>query len=214
MSMLPGFLPRIALLVIGDGRDELRRATVESFQANALDYDLVTVLNVDDRHHLLGFCGAIRYGWARIRESEDRFDLIFHLEEDWLFDRAFSIAQMALVLERRPEIAQVALKRGPANDDEARAGGVVELHPEAFQECALDPELCQVRYLEHRQFFTTNPSVYRRSLVDAYEYPEAPECEGKFACTLRAEGATFAYWGARVSEPWIIHTGQRTGFGY
>lgn len=69
-------------------------------------------------------------------------------------------------------------------------------------------------WLEHRLFFTTNPSLYRRSLADR-RWPDAPDSERKFTDQLRADGRSFAFWGARHDGTWVTHIGdQRVGTGY
>jgi hypothetical protein len=210
-------LPRVALLVLGDGRRELQAATLKSWRAQARHYDLTRLTIVDDSHHLLGFCGAIRYGWQRLLEDGPSFDYVFHLEEDWRFDCEFSIAHMTRLLDTEPQVCQVALRRGA---EPAEQGAIIERFPHEFTDRAIgmlglgQPARTQ-EWLEHRLFWTTNPGVYRRQLIEAYEWPEPPRCEARFGETLISEGGTFAYWGDRHDDPWITHTGtQRTGHGY
>lgn len=217
---------KFALLTIGDGRDELLNDTLRSFyQCSWIDptnreaSGLVEHVHVDDRLHVLGFCGAIRYGWDRLRESKQDFSYVFHLEEDWRFEHEFDIAHMARLLGLHADLAQVALRRPPEGEVERLGGGVVGMFPEEFEERIVgflgggQPARTQA-YLRHRLFFTTNPCLYRRSLIDAYQWPEPPGCEAAFTETLVADGASFAYWGDRDDEPWITHTGQRTGHSY
>jgi len=210
-------LPRVALLVIGDGRDDLKRATLESWHEHAREYDLRHVVDVDDRLHALGFCGAIRYGWDRLRELGEDYDYVFHLEEDWRFLRPFSVAMMARLLDVETRVVQVALRRGAEPSEQGKA--VTEKFPGLFTDRHIgiiglgQPARVQA-WLEHRSFFTTNPSLYRRGLTLAFAWPEAPRCEAAFTETLIAEGRSFAYWGDREDEPWIEHTGTRTGHGY
>lgn len=213
----------VALLTIGDGRDDLLDATMSSFY-EAAGWSVygsapAVHVHVDDRYHALGFCGAIRYGWDRLREAEERFSYVFHLEEDWRFDRRVDLAHMARLLDLQAHIAQVALRRGPEGDVERAGGGVIGMFPEEFADKTVgflgggEPARTQ-EYLEHRLFFTTNPCLYRRDLIYAYQWPESPHCEAAFTETLKADGASFAYWGDRDDAPWITHTGQRTGTGY
>lgn len=214
MSLLE---PRVLLLVIGDGRDDLRAQTLDSFTANALGHEIAGTVEVDDRHHLLGFCGAIRFGWERIRALKLDFEYVFHLEEDWRFDRAFNLSAMTSLLDLHFEIKQVALRRGK---EPAEHAAPVDAWPESFHDRGFTTLAPREHgggdhpYLLHRSFFTTNPSVYRRELVEEYDWPAAPKCEGAFTEMLLADGASFAYWGDRDDEPWITHTGQRTGHGY
>jgi hypothetical protein len=199
--------PRVLLLVIGDGRDTLQRATLRSFYEHAVGHDLAGIVTVDDRHHLLGFCGAIRHGWQRIRESKAAFDYVFHLEEDWRFDRPFDLGVMSDLLWTLPDVAQVALRRGK---EPAESSAPVDAWPEMFH----DREHDGSPWLLHRSFFTTNPCLYRRSLVAERDWPEAPLCESAFTSTLVDSGMSFAYWGDRDDGAWITHTGQRIGTGY
>jgi hypothetical protein len=205
--MVSRHLPVIALLLIGDGRDTLRHETVKSFQYHAHEYDLAQLIEVDDRLHMLGFCGAIRYGWDRLREVRRDFDYVWHQEEDWRFLRSFSLKSMARVLSDEPSVAQVALRRGP---EPGETQPLVEAFAADFEERITGLEV----WLEHRLFWTTNPCLYRAELLDEYQWPEGPLCEAAFGQTLITEGCSFAYWGARTDEPWIEHTGARTGLGY
>lgn len=201
MVRLPGIYPSVALLVISDGRG-LRDAAMESWFDNARHYELVSTIEVDDSHHVMGFCGAVRYAWERVRKDPRQFEYVFHLEEDWRFDREFSIESMARVLEVEPMIAQVALRRGA---EPGEGWGVLAEFPDEFTD--------RGEWLEHELFFTTNPCLYRRSLAD-YEWPRGPGCEGVFGQMLSEMRWSFAYWGDRYDVPWITHTGQRTGHGY
>jgi hypothetical protein len=209
---LPGFLPRVCLLVIGDGRG-LRDATLASFEDNALDYVRSAFLEVDDSHHVLGFCGAIRYAWEMLRQDPREFDYVFHLEEDWRFERSFNVAHMARLLDTEPSVAQVALRRGAEPGEAA----VVDAFPREFEDRTTGMisagQTTSQEWLEHRLFFTTNPSLYRRSLLE-FDWPRVPGSEGAFTQQLIDARHTFAYWGERHDEPWITHTGTRAGHGY
>lgn len=216
MARAPMTLPRIALLVIGDGRTALQVETVSSWLAHAEEYEQGRCVVVDDSHHLLGFCGAIRYAWQRLREEGPSYDYVFHLEEDWRFERAFSIAHMARVLDTEPQVCQVALRRGAVPGEDTP---IIERFPLEFVDRAtgligLGRPARRQEWLEHRLFWTTNPSLYRASLLAEYEWPGPPRCEAAWTETMRSEGHTFAYWGDRHDAPWITHTGERTGHGY
>lgn len=209
--------PRVALLVVSDGRG-LKCGAVESFHANARRFELATIIEVADDAHTLGFCGAIREGWARLRAlvGEVDFGYVFHLEEDFTFNQSFDLGAMCNLLDAHPDLAQVALRRGPHGPIEEAAGGFVEMWPDSYTERVTyeGREQKPRAYLHHRVNFTTNPSVYRRSLIEGFEWPEAPRCEEAFSATLIAEGYSFAYWGARSDAPWVTHAGPRIGHGY
>lgn len=213
----------VALLLIGDGRDRLRTDTLASFYENVLGDTPSFIVEVDDREHLLGFAGAIRKGWEQLRQAPG-WDFVFHLEEDWQFDRPFRIDRMIDLLECDRRLAQVALRRGPVNAQEERAGGVVEAWPDEYEDgvlypgnqgeldLGLDPVECP--FLRHSLYFTTNPSVYSRSLIESFDWPDSEGSEAAFTALLRSCNRTFALWGAREGT-WVTHTGHvRTGVGY
>lgn len=223
--------PRIALLTIGDGRDLLQDATMRSLdealggsgENYAVPPGITSVVRVDDRAHELGFAGAIRHGWDTLR-ALGGFDYVLHVEEDWRFDRALDLALMADVLDAHPHLAQVALRRGPVNQQERAGGGVVEMWPDEYQERSLVVEPIRTgrrmvgkraHWLEHSLYFTTNPSLYPRELLNL-DWPLVPGSEAAFTQTCRDHAYRFALWGARDSGTWVTHTGtdQRSGTGY
>lgn len=173
-----------------------------------------------------GFGGTISRAWRFLSHNLDHGpEFVFHLEDDFTFDRDVEVAAMIHLLETRPYLAQVALRRQAWSPTERHAGGVVELHPDAYIEGGIDtwndpawpgerPER-GVHWLEHRLFFTTNPSVYRRSLC-ARGWPDGPQSEGQFSADLFSDPDTrCAYWGRRSDPPWVEHIGrQRVGGGY
>jgi hypothetical protein len=213
--------PQVALLVIGDGRDALRDRALDSFARCMTGATITTIVEVDDRRHDLGFCGAIQAGWSRLVAARraSPFDYVFHLEEDWAFLRPFALDRMCDLLDLSPRLVQVAFRRAPENDAERAAGGLVELWPGEYEDKQMrewTPDGVRVSpWLEHRLFFTTNPSVYRADLVEL-PWPDGPGCERFVGERLAAGGGTFAFWGARDDPLWIEHTGQgnRTGRGY
>ena len=217
-------LPRVAVLILGDGRDAIRRQTVRSFLEHARGYHLADVVEVDDRDHTLGFCGAIQYGWRALIERErwrrscggdGGWEYVFHLEEDWLFNRSFDVREMVQVLDGGT-VVQCALKRGPVNEVERNAGGLVEQWPDEYETCGhvAAGDGIDASWLEHRLFWTTNPCLYRMSLLSLYEWPDGPACERAFTDVCLEDGWRFAFLGAHGDKPWITHNGARTGTGY
>lgn len=220
----------ICLLVITDGRLDYLQRTVTS-AAEMLHGDITRRVMYDDtgdeqHRHILrglypdfvhvnggprqGFGGAIRAAWQHL-QSIDGYEYVFHLEQDFTFNRAITLDYLAALLDEEPKLAQVALRRQPWNGAEKEAGGVVELRPDAYQERA---SRLGCAYLEHSMFFTTNPSLYRRTLM-AHGWPEHEHSEGFFTLKLMGAGYRFAYWGARDSGEWVHHIGnQRAGVGY
>lgn len=164
-----------------------------------------------------GFGGAIKSAWQWLLDHTDA-DHVFHVEDDFLFEKPVDLDTMAKVLDRRPYLAQMALRRQACNEAEIEAGGVVELNPKAFTEVRDGRQV----WLEHRAFWTTNPSLFRRPLLAA-GWPEGDRSEGLFTHQLLGSGfddvpgdkVRMGYWGAKASAPWIHHIGdQRVGHGY
>lgn len=152
-----------------------------------------------------GFDGAIRSAWSALLD-ESTAPFVFHLEDDFRFRRPVDLGELAAVLLHHETLAQLALRRQPWNPTEVAAGGVVEANPEDFTD--------REGWLEHRRFFTTNPSLYRRDLMRR-GWPTGAASEGRFSADLFADGYTAGYWGARASGEWVEHIGHhRAGTGY
>lgn len=224
----------IALVVFTDGRREHLPWTIPSFEAmtsGPVSERYIVDDSGDPENHewvrrvfpgfelvvhpsgdRQGFGGAIRTGWDHLRRHSSA-ELIFHLEDDFTFNRTVDLLDLAAVLAQRPHVAQVALRRQPWNEREALAGGIVEQHPNAYTDERDDHGR---EWLEHRQFFTTNPTLYRRSLIDEHEWPEGRESEGRFSIHLLGDpDLRFAFYGARDSGEWVTHHGNtRAGTGY
>lgn len=221
----------IALLVLTDGRRDCIEETIPSAFDNLRGpvtrrvlYDdsgdegyrswllkrFPTFELVHHPHGRQGFGGAIQTAWRHLALVREPY--VFHLEDDFTFNRPVDLQAMMQVLDSRPYLVQLALRRQPWNDQEKRAGGIVEMHPNDYTEHALGGH----HWLEHRRNFTTNPSLYRRSLC-ARGWPEGRETEGRFGIGLMEDDPDlrFAYWGSRDSGEWVTHIGdQRVGMGY
>lgn len=161
-----------------------------------------------------GFGNAIRSAWQQLDDGGSASPYVFHLEDDFTFRRPVDLVEMMTVLARRPQLCQLALRRQPWNAAEMAAGGVVEQHPDDWTD-QRDPAL-DLEWIESRLNFTTNPNLYRSSLLD-YGWPEGPESEGRFSIGLLESdpALVFGYWGSRDSGEWVTHIGNvRTGTGY
>ena len=90
--------------------------------------------------------------------------------------------------------------------EEQAGGGIIGANPDTYQD--------RDGWLEHRNWFTTNPCLYRAGLM-IRPWPNPPGSEAVFSQALRAEGLTFGYWGSRSDTPWCDHIGAtRAGTGY
>lgn len=197
------------LLIIGDGRDEYHERSVASAEQH-LPIGLFDVcVVVDDREHKLGFAGAIQHGWDQALDAGA--DWIFHLEADFTFNQSVPLAQMIAALELHPELAQIALKRQPWNDNERAVGGIVEQHPDDYEEIAAGPLTLSV----HRRCFTTNPCLYPARIA-RLGWPQEQHSEGVFTGRLlRDPHARFAFLGGKFDPPRVEHIGDtRAGNGY
>lgn len=228
----------IALLVMTDGRDDYLKRTLAAFdehvwgplttriihddsgdpehtQMLAETYDGYTVIGTPER---AGFGGAIRSAWGLVPYLATDETFIAHWEDDFVATRRIDLGAIAAVLDRHPRLVHMALRRQPWNDEEKAAGGIVEIHPEGYRDVTDGED----QWLEHRMFWTTNPSVYRKTLLEV-GWPEGVQSEGNFAPKLMAQGTAevggddmmFGFWGARDSGTWVEHIGQeRAGTGY
>lgn len=220
----------VALLVLTDGRVDCLVRTIDS----VVDYvcgDISTwIIHNDSPDPLFrkwlhdtygdeftivhtparaGFGGAIRNAWSHLRTMD--FDYLFATEDDFVFERPVALDFVSALLDERQDIAHVAFRRQAWNLEERQAGGVIEMHPHAYEDHI---SALGFPYLTHRLFFTTNCYLARRSLVER-DWPKGPHSEGFFGQQLRDDGHLFAYWGARTDQPWVTHIGkERVGSGY
>lgn len=228
----------IAVLIMTDGRDDVLTRAIESASVSldgpvarwfvhddtgddahrawvGLRWPFVDQIGTGPRR---GFGGAIAYAWSVLAVRED-IEFVVHLEDDFVFNRPVDLGEMAKVLAGMPRLAQLALRRQPWNADEAAAGGIVEQHPDDYAEVRAGKWV----WLEHRRFFTTNPSLYRRELCSV-GWPAGAQSEGRFGIGLLDHGlpwgvpgdaVRFGFWGARDSGEAVEHIGhQRAGVGY
>lgn len=196
----------IALLLIDDGREnylERCRASI-----GRLPEEVTHKVLVEDPDHRLGFAGAIQAGWNEVLKTSCRY--VFHVESDFVFNEAPDLETMQAILDDCPWLAQVALKRQPWNEREKAAGGIVEADADDFFEKRAGDRL----WTEHLRFFTTNPSLYPRAIVER-GWPQVPNSEGVFTHQLLADGLHFAFFGGKFDPPRVEHIGRaRAGVGY
>ena len=217
----------IALLVMTDGRDDLLMQTVASaavmLQGPITHYVMHTDNGPDHRAELaiayptfdviggprLGFGGAIDRAWRHVAHLPVRY--VFHLEDDFTFNRTLDLRPMAHALYAHTYLAQLALRRQPWNDDEAAAGGIVEMWPDEYTDVEWEGE----HWLEHRLFWTTNPSLLRVERC-GFGWPVVKHSERFYTeRVLASPESRFAFWGARDSGEWVRHIGAaRAGSGY
>jgi hypothetical protein len=212
--------PKIALMVITDGRYDYLHQTMESATKNLIDI-FYTKIMVDDnpvdgsdsylrkqfsdfevvrQDKKLGLAGAVQLGWYSIPEE---VDYIFHLEEDFIFNTKINPYWLVSILELHPYLSQVILKRQPWSAEEIEAGGYIEMNPQSYIDH--DDGTGLIWWLEHRLFFSLNPGVYRKSITRD-SWPNGNEAE--FTAILNADmNNRFGVFGKRNDPPRITHIG-------
>lgn len=157
----------------------------------------------------LGYTMSMFYAWRWLRHHATE-PYVFHVEDDFTFDRPVDLTELVKVLELEPALAEVVLLRHAYYPREIRAGGIVEEHPEAYTR--QDRE--GLTWLEHELFFSTNPGLYARDLVRRHDWPRKHRnSEAVMGPVLVGEGRRFAFLGD--GTPQITHIGdERGGHGY
>lgn len=156
----------------------------------------------------LGYTGSMRALWRYIGELDD--ELIFRTEDDFMFERPVDLDELATVLLAHPELTQMTLLRGPWYAEELEAGGIIEATPSAFKRIDEGGQ----SWLEHRTWWSANPSLFRRSLTQLHPWPAVARSEWAYSRRVtRDRRARMAYWGD--GTPWVRHIGElKLGFGH
>lgn len=217
----------ITLLAMTDGRDDLLEKTLESSYTHLKGPISHRVIHTDNglvhrsqlarrypNFHViggrrLGFGGAINRAWSYILTRRNNY--VFHLEDDFLFNRDIELGAMVSILHAEPNLHQLCLRRQPWNEQERQAGGIIEVWPDSYVDCRRNGH----EWLEHRLFFSTNPSLYRKSLCER-GWPIGPRSEASFSQNLfKDPKAVCGFWGSRHSGEWVHHIGlERVGKTY
>lgn len=229
----------ITILIFTDGRQEYFAMTFQSLKKNVTASHIISTIIIDDSNdpsyaswldtnyshevdHIkhnekrLGFGGTIRDTWHKLDKLAPRYDYVFHLEDDFVFNRSVNLDDLILILEKNPDMAQVCLLRQPWSHDEKIAGGVWQQFPDRFTEKFIDGPNEKIYYLSHKEWFSTNPCVYPKWVV-ALEWPEGYDSEERFWNEkLLLKGAvTCSYFGSKKDIQVVNHIGDgQIGIGY
>lgn len=191
------------LIVHDDSGDrDFRRWLLEELDRGSR---LVPELVTTDR---AGYAGAMASAWEAAARTE--LPLVFWLEEDFVLEDV-PLEGMAELLEARPELAQVVLRRQPWYPRERRAGGLLEVFPGSFVDVDVP-----VPHVEHEVFFSVNPTLFRAELL-ARPWPGVKGSEKVFGDELLRDQPhrRFAFWDSSSSPPAVEHIGEeRAGHGY
>lgn len=207
-------------------RSAYLRATMESFTANVhgpivqrVIYDCwgdeiirreIKQLAAAHGFYVVGptdrpdFTGSMVAMW-RYLHKRAQGDYIFQIEDDFVFEREVDLEPMMKTLRENQHLVQVALLRDACYADERETGGILGWPLPAFT--------FRDGWFEHRQFWTNNPSLFRRSLT-ALPWPVGHHSETLFGkMVLKEPEARAAFWGDGTN--WIRHIGEvRAGAGY
>lgn len=210
---------RTALVVTTDGRVDYLDQAIESLRVNLLGQigSCILVNDEPEAEHLLvgrypdfhlvshpkrrGLAGAVRSAWTAAQRTGASY--VFHMEDDFVFNEPVDITNLRVILEANGELAQVVLKRQAWNDEEKRAGGIIECHPHHYTD--------RDGFIEHGRIFSLNPCLIPVTVVDL-GWPDGNEAEFTQMC-LQA-GLSFAFYGQRDDPPRVTHIGDHRSTGW
>ena len=214
---------KISLVVITDGRQSCIEQTIDKFN-EIIKYDFFEKLIINDSgdpryHNFLvnrfsgfkvvsheqrrGLAGAVQSAWSSVNPE---VDYVFHLEDDFLFNKSIDINHMAFLLRQNPHLVQMALVRASVNPPEEAVGGFVFQHLEDYYQ--------KEDYFEHGRLFTLNPCLYPMSTVKM----DWPDHGGESEFTTKVHSIDkdyrFGFHGNIYDEPLVTHIGGRRSEGW
>lgn len=157
-------------------------------------------------HH--GYVRSTQRLWRYI-DSRVKADYVFLAEDDFIYLREVDLGQMVKTLARKSALRQVALLREAAYAREQEPGDhILSWDRESFQLVREG----QAAWLEHRNFWTMNPSLFRRDLVAKNPWPTSQNSERLFGDRIFSDkGARVAFWGS--GDAWLRHIGETRAGG-
>lgn len=234
----PGPTPRLAIILRSGGQDyawPARRGylerSIESLAANVVYEPTVARVVFSDwaprfrpeleaiagRHGFYvvgdgnrGFTAAMRGLWRYANTRPWGYEYAFVTEDDFEIERPVPVDAMMRTLALNQHLLQVALLRDAFYEAERERGGILGHPSEEF----LARSEAGATWLEHRRFFTLNPTLVRRSIF-ARPWPTARHSEAVFGrdAFRMNRFARSALWGS--GETWVRHLGEiRAGVGY
>jgi hypothetical protein len=166
---------KVLLGIIDNKRPDCLDATIQSLEDNLFcdffkkviiddsgdsEYSKYLEEKYSDRYEIyshsvnMGLSGSIRTLW-NIATIYD-IDYVWHQEGDFIFNEKIDVNILKYKLNNKKTLAQVALKRQAINDQEISVGGFMYQNPTSYEPYIHD----NVKWLEHRNFFTLNPCLY------------------------------------------------------
>lgn len=132
---------------------------------------------------------------------------VFFLEDDFTFNQTVDLANLRAVMERNPELGQLALLRQPWYRHETEAGGLFAAKPDAYRQ--------RDGFVEHQDHWTHNPMLVRREVLASFKWPKGPGSEKRFGDAVYATGLRTGVLGTLDDPPLVTHNGyEQAGHGY
>lgn len=140
-----------------------------------------TVISHEER---CGLAATVDTAWAFCKA-----DMLFHVEEDFIFRVPVELPAMRDVLTAYPRLAQLCLLRQPWSSAEHAAGGIIPMDPDAYHEQVM----CGRLVVTHQRVFSLNPCLIPRTVLET-GWPSGNEAEQ--TARLVEAGWIFGYWGS------------------
>jgi hypothetical protein len=214
---------KISLVVITDGRQSCIEQTIERFN-EVINHSFFEKLIINDsgdpRYHDFlvnrfpefnvvsheqrrGLAGAVQSAWSSV---DPEVDYVFHLEDDFLFNKSIDIAHMSFLLRTNPQLVQMALVRASVNPPEEEVGGFVFQHLADYSQ--------KEDYFQHGRLFTLNPCLYPMSTVRMGWPDHGGESEFTTKVHSIDKDYRFGFYGNIYDEPLVTHIGGRRSEGW
>lgn len=163
-------------------------------------------------------------GWDVVRIKAGRYDRavagarevalrsgqpwVFWIEDDFVFEVPVELERLEGLMTAKPALVQVSLLRQAWYPDEVAAGGIIDAKPNAFRQAE--------GYVAHRDYWTMNPHLARRSFWAGHEWPKGPGSERRFGLELfRDPRIGVGIFGELDDPPRVTHIGEtHAGTGY
>lgn len=225
----PAGMDGALLLVLTNGRREWIGRTLASIEKHVAPIDRRLIVDDSgdgeyvewlrasfpgvrvDGHRHLGHGPAVHR--ALLTAAAIGAEWVFVCEDDMEFTERIDLTAMVSVMDDRPGLVQMVVRRQAWFPTELEAGGMIErFDPHAFTEHTDGAN----HWLEHRLFYSMNPHLVRRTFLAGHPWPPRPNSEHHFSRRLFADRSLRSgLWGKRDDPPRVIHIGtDRTGTGY
>jgi len=156
--------------------------------------------------HNLGAGGSIFNAWNNI---DINYDYIWHHENDFIFNKDIKLKNIIKLLESSPVyLNQMALLRQPVSSSEFSAGSIYNLKCYKFEEQTWIMDEDNVSCIIHKNFWTANPSLYRKELTTEQYIPASNEVIISSVLKTKYPDRYFGYYGKLTDPPIVTHIGS------